>query len=145
MSITNPKIVWEKWIDPYLAEKPETELPDFLDARQDEDYSLYQEIEDGAEEAGITEHKEKTYAIASPLGIIPYNEYTASSKIFNFWIGHTNFDISDNVAFIIEKVRGVEILDIFTRYRFRIAIGKSFKDRNVMNDINQEILSHFKS
>ena len=73
------------------------------------------------------------------MGIIPYNEYTASSKIFNFWTGHTNFNIIDSVAYSIETTEGVETLDIFTRYRFRIGIGKAFEDREVMRSIEKKM------
>ena len=76
------------------------------------------------------------------MGLIPYNEYTASSKIFNFWIGHTNFNLSKKIANIIEKTDGVETLDVFTRYRFRIGIGKVFEDRDVMKNIENNVKQH---
>lgn len=111
-------IIWEKWVDPF--------------APIDEEYSW--------ENDNISESDSRdALAIVSPLGIIPYNEYTASGKIFNFWMGHTNFSISKNITDIIEECEGVEILDIFTRYRFRIAIGKNFKDSEVIDTINKSI------
>jgi hypothetical protein len=42
-------------------------------------------------------------------------------------------------ADIIETTSGVETLDIFTRYRFRIGVGKAFSDSEVMRDINNKI------
>ena len=60
-------------------------------------------------------------------------------KYFKFWIGHTNFDITPKVSDIIEKIEGVEVLNIYTRYRFRIGIGHCFKDRNVMSFIQEKI------
>ena len=59
----------------------------------------------------------------------------AINKMFNFWTGHTNFSITPDVAVKIEKIEGIEVLDILTRYRFRIGIAKLFRDRNVMNKI----------
>ena len=73
------------------------------------------------------------------MGIIPLNDNTASNKIFNFWTGHTNFNITGHVLKIIEETEGVETLDIFTRYRFRIAVGKAFEDSEVMRLINQQV------
>ena len=129
----NNKIVWEKWVDPY-----------FQDTESEAQWSDYQEPEeDDDEESEDIQPTEKMFVISSPMGIIPYNEYSAPSKIFNFWVGHANFDITENIAKIIEKSRGVEILDIFTRYRFRIAIGKGFQDRDVMNVINNSIGLYF--
>jgi hypothetical protein len=80
--------------------------------------------------------------MATPMGIIPVTENTASSKIFNFWVGHTNFNISRKIAQIIEDTNGVETLDVFTRYRFRIAIGKVFTDSNVMKNINDNVYEY---
>ena len=80
--------------------------------------------------------------MATPMGIIPITENTSSSKIFNFWMGHTNFSITHRVAEIIEETEGVETLDVFTRYRFRIAIGKAFTDSSVMKNINDSVYEH---
>ena len=129
------KIIWEKWEDPYLPENVESQWPDYEESQhRQEDV---EDAEDNDNEPEIKRHL--MYAISSPMGIIPYNEYSAPSKVFNFWVGHTNFNITQPVANIIESTEGIEILDIFTRYRFRIAIGKNFKDRNVMNTVNKLI------
>jgi hypothetical protein len=77
--------------------------------------------------------------MATPMGIIPVNDNTLSGKIFNFWMGHTNFDITKKVAETIEKTEGVESLDIYTRYRFRISVGKAFDDSFVMRNINKNV------
>lgn len=138
------KIVWQKWMDPFGSDDedaliPEDNEPHFLD---DEAIGQDQKYEDKID----NKHKEfKTHAVrvmATPMGIIPITENTASSKIFNFWIGHTNFNITKKVAQIIEDTPGVEALDIFTRYRFRIAIGKVFVDSSVMRDINENVYEH---
>jgi hypothetical protein len=76
------------------------------------------------------------------MGIVPMNEHTASGRIFNFWTGHTNFNITKNIFSIIDSTPGVECLDIFTRYRFRIAIGKAFNDSSVMKDIQETIYDY---
>jgi hypothetical protein len=121
------KIIWEKWVDPYLPESVENKWEDYSkEADADEDEGGDPEVQ-----------KHLMYAISSPMGIIPYNEYSAPSKVFNFWVGHTNFNITQPISNIIEQTEGIEILDVFTRYRFRIAIGKNFKDRNVMNAVNK--------
>jgi hypothetical protein len=56
-------------------------------------------------------------------------------------MGHTNFDISKKIAQMIERTDGVETLDIFTRYRFRVSIGKAFDDSETMRNINKTIYS----
>ncbi len=133
-------IVWEKWVDPYLQT-----IQDSVPTGDEEDEDLeeeYLEDEEDIEEYGSIDKLGKFRAIATPMGIIPINESTASGKIFNFWVGHTNFDITNALALIIEETAGVETLDIFTRYRFRIGIGKAFHDSKVMRDINSRVYDY---
>ena len=42
-------------------------------------------------------------------------------------------------ANIIESSEGVETLDIFTRYRFRISVGKAFSDSKILREISSRI------
>lgn len=132
-NIIEPKIIWEKWIDPFGENIDEAKWGDY-----DED------AEDIGYQSELKDHLQKPIrVISSPLGIIPYNEHSASSKIFNFWVGHSNFNLSQKICDNIEKIEGVEILDIFTRYRFRVAVGKAFKDNEVLTNINLSISSLF--
>lgn len=122
MKNMKPLIIWEKWRDPFGADEDIEVLPD----------------EEEEEEVTIARSK----VIVTPMGIIPLSENTIASKIFKFWSAHTNFTISQNVANLIEQIEGVETLDIHTRYRFRISIGKAFNDREVMSDINTRLYSY---
>lgn len=133
-------IVWEKWVDPYSQTVQDPVPTDDEDEEDLEDE--YLEDEEEVEEYGTVDKLGKFRAIATPMGIIPINESTASGKIFNFWVGHTNFDITNALALIIEETPGVETLDIFTRYRFRIGIGKAFHDSKVMRDINSRVYNY---
>jgi hypothetical protein len=130
------KIIWEKWNDPFGENLDELKWNKYDDKELDDETELLTE-------ELIKANSKPIKIIASPLGLIPYNEYTASSKIFNFWVGHTNFNISKPIVGIIEKCDGVELLDIFTRYRFRIGIGKCFTDNEVMKSITDNILLYF--
>ena len=139
MSKIEKTIIWQKWKDPF------GERDDDIDV--DNEYSNFYE-DDDEEDDHISKNKyqeminnKQIKVIATPMGIVPINENTASGKIFNFWIGHTNFNITKYIADIIEKTDGVETLDIFTRYRFRIGIGKAFTDSSVMKDIQESIYS----
>jgi hypothetical protein len=123
-----PQIIWEKWTDPFGEDIEEAQWNDYGD--EDGEISDQQEI---------LKNKKMVKVISSPMGLIPYNEHTSSAKIFNFWVGHTNFNLSKGIASEIEKCNGVEILDIFTRYRFRVAVGKCFNDSDVMSEIKSLI------
>jgi hypothetical protein len=123
----NPLIVWEKWVDPLGNEEENTFINE----------SYNQE-----DEPTIIKTK-PIKMLMTPMGMIPYNENTAASSIFNFWVGHTNFDISSEICSLIEEADGVETLDIFTRYRFRVGIGKVFDDGEIMRQINNLINQYF--
>ncbi|MFM7795450.1 MAG: hypothetical protein ACKO7N_01660 [Candidatus Nitrosotenuis sp.] len=143
MNNFEPLIVWEKWVDPFGADNDEAKWRDYNNDIQDI-HSDIEEDED-VEESQLPKATPPIKVIASPLGLIPYNEHTASSKIFNFWLGHTNFDINQPIKNLLNKADGVEILDIFTRYRFRIAIGKCFNDSETMTSINDTIYQYLNS
>ena len=128
---SEPLIVWEKWVDPFGQALEDAKWTDYENEIDTIDGIEY--IDD--EEMPSVPIK----AIATPMGIVPYNELTAPGKLFNFWVGHTNFNITKKVAKNIEQTPGVEILDIFSRYRFRIGIGKCFSDSETMKLINDTL------
>ena len=135
-------IVWQKWFDP-LGEDDLDQMEVMESATEPEFYTEEDEEEveniDAVEEEEF--YKRPTKVIMTPMGIIPYTENTASNKIFNFWVGHTNFNLNLRVCRLIEDTEGVETLDVFTRYRFRIGVGKLFDDKSVMRDINETVYS----
>lgn len=141
----NPSVVWEKWQDPFEAadnipthSTPEDfiEQPEYIDDLNEED------IAEEEEASGIEFENKKVRAILTPFGLIPYDETNSLNTLFNFWVGHTNFDITAPIAKIIEQTPGVETLDIFSRYRFRIGIGKLFTSGNVLSDISGGIVEY---
>jgi hypothetical protein len=69
--------------------------------------------------------------VIGPIGLVPLNEANLPSSLFNFWMGYTTFELTDDLEDAIERVDGVETLDVFTRYRFRVAVGRAHDDKNV--------------
>ena len=136
-------IIWQKWFDPFGEDDSESKSS--VDLPHDNDYEEEEDDDDEEDNFDNANHlysKKPLRAIATPMGLIPYTENTASSKIFNFWVGHSNFDLSAGVVNIIEDTEGTETLDVFSRYRFRIAIGKAFDDAKVMKNINDRVYHH---
>jgi len=128
-------IIWEKWVDPYGQNLDSVEWPGYdqeniIDDNEYEEQDLEKSVK-----------YKRINAIATSMGIIPFNEHTDCTKIFNFWLGHTNFDITKYIAEVLQSIEGVETLDIFTRYRFRISFGKAFDERQVIDNINNKIKS----
>lgn len=122
------KIIWEQWLDPFQPNENETEFAD---------KTPYEELEEADNRPG---NYKPVSIISSPiLGVVPIMPHAVPSKTFNFWVGHTNFDIQNTELDIIEKTPGVETLDIVSRYRFRISIGKAFNTLEVKNDIKTRL------
>ncbi len=129
-------IVWHKWIDPFAEVAPATEDNDNDDSNEWKD--SYEKFEDMVGKSMEGQKQPRNYQgplMIGPMGIIPMNENNYPSKVYNFWMGHTNFNICPRTALQLEAIPGVEALDVFTRYRFRIAIGRAFNEKAVMRDI----------
>jgi len=152
--ISVPSIVWQKWHDPFMEDSAPTHLspedfieePEYIDdvneIKKNENYPTEYEDAEGDETENKEVHKKHFKAIITPFGIMPYDEYNSIGRSFNFWIGHTNFDITNNIVDIIELASGVETLDVFTRYRFRIGIAQLFTSADVMSDITNGVYKY---
>ncbi len=139
MNYSKPQVVWEKWRDPYSFEEPHDDyyLPEELQSEYDEAYgeNSFDELAQGSQ---LFPNKDIKILMTS-FGVIPIPEHADPNNTFNFWTGHTNFEITKSISKAIEGVTGVETLEVYTRYRFRIGIGKLFKDSEVMVSIQDEI------
>lgn len=129
-------VYWEKWIDAYTPEETEVVLLD--EESLEEDHSISFE-----EELGVEFKKFKNIqTIFTPFGVLPLTEQSLASSYFKFWVGHTNFKITPKFHRIMSSVDGVESIDVFTPYRFRIGIAKLFKDRTVMSQIRKNLVDY---
>lgn len=86
---------------------------------------------------------EETPEIQEEAMVIPENFYGTVSLMsrFDCWVGHTNFNINEGIKNTLNQVDGVEVLDIISRYRFFIGIGKMFKFSDVRKDIERAVCS----
>tara|TARA_R110000824_G_scaffold128568_4_gene289557 strand:- start:64021 stop:64455 length:435 start_codon:yes stop_codon:yes gene_type:complete len=130
-------VYWEKWVDVY--EEEINELKDIekeLMSREFEDEPMAYAPE---EEQALAFPAIRT--IMTPFGILPLTEQSLASKYFKFWVGHSNFKLLKSYVDTIESTKGVETVDVLTPYRFRISIGKLFKDRTVMAEVRNRLLN----
>ena len=67
------------------------------------------------------------------------NEISLATN-FDCWISHTNFNLTESIKNELDQIEGVEMLKIFSRYRFLIGVGRMFN----FSDVRQEIESIFK-
>jgi hypothetical protein len=59
---------------------------------------------------------------------------------FDCWLAHTNFDVTNGIKEKLNHIPGVEVLKIFSRYRFFVGIGKLFDFAEVRQNIENEII-----
>jgi hypothetical protein len=72
---------------------------------------------------------------------VPNSFYEQISLMTNYdcWLGHTNFDLTPSIKTKLEKVRGVEVLKICSRYRFFLGVGQMFNFSDVRKEIEDVI------
>ncbi len=129
-------ISWSKWRDPLGRNQHEFE---YVPEKDVENYDNNQDALYDDEDDDDDNPENPTPVVITPLGILPLKPFNDPTKVFNFWLGETNFDINMDVAAILDTTPGVEILDIFTRYKFRIAIGNNFSFQYVRQLIEQAL------
>lgn len=133
--MTQRKLLWLRWVDPlasvYYSSAP-TEPDAHLEAMHD---SLYGPGDVKWEDPGMP-NLPVGPVLYGAGGVIPLHESMLPGKLYNFWVGHTNFDLgADNLVGRLERTDGVETLDIITRYRFRVGIGRAFDQDEVKRAI----------
>lgn len=136
------KIVWAKWKDP--LEVLLQESPSMDDHDRDPDWHE-DEDEIATDSFGHSKPIKPGHYMNTPQGIMALNEHSLPGRLFNFWVAHTNFDITKRVVDAVEKVAGVELLEALTRYRLRVGIGRVFDEDEVKGAIDNTILAAISS
>jgi hypothetical protein len=130
------KIGWQKYED--LLQN-QLESP-FLD-------SLYNKIsgnidDEEDDDDGFNPYKDGVENLKGHF-IIPINERMMENisltTNFDCWVGHTNFNITEEVRDKLSDMDGVEILKICSRYRFFVGIGRMFDFSEVRKNIEKII------
>lgn len=119
------KIVWEYWKNPFGDDSDE-----FV-SEEEADVGVFDD--DDEKDVRIRP------VFVTPMGFVPIHSFQSFTEHFQFWVGNTNFDITPSIRDTIEQVPGVEILDILTRYSFRIAVGKVFDGGEVKAAIQRSL------
>jgi len=131
-------VYWEKWTDAYSPEETEAVI-------LEEEFPEEEQAFSTEEDLGVEFKKFRNIqTIFTPFGVLPLTEHSLASTYFKFWVGHTNFKITPKFYNIMSNVDGVESIDVFTPYRFRIGIAKLFKDRTVMAQVRKSMVDYIK-
>lgn len=120
-------ISWSRWQNPMASSNEDEYVPEKDVKEFDNDPNDVFEEEQNQSLDGATP------VILTPIGPVVIKKMP--NKVFNFWLGESTFTLSGEITEILNDVPGVEILDIFTRYKFRIAVGNNFKFQEVRQAI----------
>lgn len=137
-------IAWEKWLCPFGTDLGDTEWPGAI-SPPTVDGSEPEFDEDDIDKEVQLNLGKGTPLIQTPFGVIPVTEQSNPGKVFNFWNGFTNFRINHDIRKMIEDVSGVETLDIWTPYRFRLGIGRLFDSIKVRHEVDNRLNEYFKN
>ncbi len=88
---------------------------------------------------GDDEDNERSLVRVTPFGLDAVRLTSSNKEQLRWYCGHTNFNISAAVGETIKRIEGVEILEVFSRYRFRICPGKHFLPKKVLRDIKYKL------
>ena len=55
-------------------------------------------------------------------------------------MGHTNFNLTEDIKESLNEVDGVEVLKICSRYRFFVGVGRMFDFSDVRKNIEDQII-----
>lgn len=132
------RIGWEKWIDPLNFD---IDLDDDDDDDDDEVKNDYTEREKKKYGQGHKARMRHLPVMQTRNGPMPMHEYTRPGYLYNFWVGHSNWPLTKKNVADLDKILGVESLDVFSPYRFRIAVGKMFTFADVRWRIHNIIVA----
>ena len=140
----NKKIGWQKYEDmvhnqmnsplmQVLYQQAQQQAEIAFNEMSDEEVEMYKEAIDAGEEDGyiISQAYQPDESMAEHINL---------SANFDCWLGHTNFNITENVLNIIEATEGVELLKICSRYRFFVGVGRMFDFKEVRTSIENTLI-----
>lgn len=123
-------IKWEWWEHPLGGGVEFTD--EAVRPKPDDDVDLFDEDEYDRPNLHLVRP-----VVPTPAGMMPVNVYGSLTKAFNFWMAHTNFDLTPEVRDAVKLIPGVESVDILTRYRMRIGFAMVFDAKEVKYAIQE--------
>jgi hypothetical protein len=117
--MVDKKIIWESQ---HLEINPHD--GSMFDPSETKINHMFEEVDDYDEAVVVPKH-----LTATPWGVWNIDDAMHPMKQFKLWMGHTNFDLTEDIILAISEIPGVEILKPITRYRFIIGVGAAFNVR----------------
>ncbi len=137
MSNKKLKIGWQKYED-LLEKQLASPLLNLLTSKLTE---TEEEEEEVYEEKYMDSEEEDSMTNVSLFPVSPQLlEDMAMLSNYECWVGHTNFDITEEMKEILNSIDGIEVMKVCSRYRFFIGIGQMFSFKNVRGDIEKALI-----
>jgi len=133
------KIGWQKYEDVIEQQLSSPAMKNLMRNMIMNNQQLDDEKESNDYDLQEDELEEADNMLMIPLSEKVINELSIASS-FDCWVGHTNFDITFKIRDKLNSIAGIEILKIFSRYRFFVGIGKMFDFKDVRSVIEKEIV-----
>ena len=137
------KIGWQKYEDVIESQinSPIIEkIHEVVQAR----YDGVTNIEDleGLDEETLAELELQQQLTSQPVMISLDDEMATEINIasnFDCWVAHTNFNLTEKIKNQLDRIEGVELLKVYSRYRFLVGIGRMFDFKDVRRKIESKI------
>tara|TARA_Y100000004_G_scaffold29937_1_gene31072 strand:- start:2732 stop:3322 length:591 start_codon:yes stop_codon:yes gene_type:complete len=113
------KIAWERWDEDVIEQEI---VEDFYSDEDGDEESI---------EDALNFLEKIPSLVTTPMGMFQLHDKMNILNQFDCWMGYTNFEITNSIRDTLEKVEGVELLNIMTRYRFFLGVGKMFNFSDV--------------
>ena len=138
--MSKPKqIAWESW-NAKIEEI--TMSQEILPPEIDIDELTYSEMEIPPELMPQEIFIQPQRILYTPLGAYPEESQLKPSDRWDCWLAYTNFDITNDIAEIIEDIHGVEALRVLGRYSFFVGVGKLFDIKDVRIRMEKELCAY---
>lgn len=138
--MSKPKqIAWESW-NAKIEEI--TMSQEILPPEMDIDELTYSEMEIPPELMPQEIFIQPQRILYTPLGAYPEESQLKPSDRWDCWLAYTNFDITNDIAEIIEDIHGIEALRVLGRYSFFVGVGKLFDIKDVRIRMEKELCAY---
>ena len=117
------KIAWERWDEDVIEQEI---VEDFYSDEDGDEESI---------EDALNFLEKIPSLVTTPMGMFQLHDKMNILNQFDCWMGYTNFEITNSIRDTLEKVEGVELLNIMTRYRFFLGVGKMFNFSDVRRSV----------
>ena len=136
------KIGWQKYED-FLEKQVSSPIIDTMMEKMTQ--AIQDDTEEDEEENPYkTQYEEENESEAHgplmlPMSVKFFEDMTLLST-YDCWLGHTNFNITQHIKSELDKIDGVEVMKVCSRYRFFIGVGQMFDFQDVRKQIEENII-----